>query len=245
MRYAVCFRGISYLEDYHYVDSLPNYTVDFSVSLPNIKKMIIEPINEKGYTVDFFFSTYPSNKLDYFKSELSPLSVTLSEYKQTAAGTPNLVYKGVLESLKMLKEQQEKGSFTYDYVMISRFDMVLFEKITDIYLPKNAMSVINQGDDGCFLISGDLINDLYTHYIDLQTNNISNHQFAIHFKQKGFRVHQLYPVIVDQYKYPFYKATRHFTKGNPHFICEYNDHFNPDSRNYIYHYKLSTDFNSI
>jgi hypothetical protein len=245
MRYAICFRGISYLKDYHYTDNLPNYTVDFSVSLPNIKKMIIEPIKEKSHTVDFFFSTYDSTKLDYFKSELSPLSITLSEYTQTAAGTPNLVYKGVLESLKMLKEEQEKGSFIYDYVMISRFDMVLFEKIIDIYLPKNAMSVINQGDDGCFLITGDLINDLYTHYIELQKNNISNHQFAIHFKQKGFRVHQLYHTIVDQYKYPFYKATRHFTKGNPHFICEYNDHFNPDSLHYIYHYKLSTEFNSI
>jgi hypothetical protein len=245
MRYAICFRGISYLKDYHYTDNLPNYTVDFSVSLPNIKKMIIEPIKEKSHTVDFFFSTYDSTKLDYFKSELSPLSITLSEYTQTAAGTPNLVYKGVLESLKMLKEEQEKGSFIYDYVMISRFDMVLFEKIIDIYLPKNAMSVINQGDDGCFLITGDLINDLYTHYIELQKNNISNHQFAIHFKQKGFRVHQLYHTIVDQYKYPFYKATRHFTKGNPHFICEYNDHFNPDSLHYIYHYKPFTEFNSI
>jgi hypothetical protein len=28
-------------------------------------------------------------------------------------------------------------------------------------------------------------------------------------------------------------------------VCEYNDHFNPDSQNYIYHYKIFTEFHSL
>ena len=80
MKYAICYRGISYKENYFNEPGLNPYNVDFYECLPSNKKYLINPLREKGNEVDVFYNTYDSQKLKEYIDELNPVNVCLTEF---------------------------------------------------------------------------------------------------------------------------------------------------------------------
>ena len=56
MKYAICYRGISYKENYFNEPGLNPYNVDFFECLESNTKYLINPLKEKGNDVDVFIT---------------------------------------------------------------------------------------------------------------------------------------------------------------------------------------------
>ena len=95
---------------------------------------IIKPLKEKGHTVDIFFTTYESKKLNSYIDTLKPVKVKLNEYQVLKAGTWSNVFKIMIDSLTLVKDYQEEINSNYDYVIVSRFDNYIFENINNVYI---------------------------------------------------------------------------------------------------------------
>ena len=89
MKYALCFRGISYYKDYYHADSPQLFDVDFSQSLGSFQKNIIKPLKETGNDVDIFFTTYDSVKLQDYIDIMKPKAVKLNSYQYLNPGIKN------------------------------------------------------------------------------------------------------------------------------------------------------------
>jgi len=80
MKYAICYRGISYKENYFNEPGLNSYNVDFCECLPSNKKYLIDPLVEKKNNVDVFFNTYDSLRLSEYINELKPVDINLKQF---------------------------------------------------------------------------------------------------------------------------------------------------------------------
>jgi hypothetical protein len=241
MKYALCLRGISYLENFPYNYSVSPYTIDFSESLPFFQSHIINPLREQKHTVDIFINTYDSIKVATYIDILKPVDTKIMNYVYASPGTPNSVFNGVINLLEMVDRYT---SDVYDFVIISRFDMIFLEKITDCFIPLDALTVVTPEDDSFFIISGNYLKRTMDHFIDLRNNNISNHQFAHSFLRKGNRVHLMYNHVNVIGKAPFMRCSREiFTPANHELhMCSYEDIFDKDHRCYGYAYKQSKEY---
>lgn len=244
MKYALCFRGISYFKNYIHNDSNQPYDVDFSQSLNSFKENIINPLKENGHEVDLFFTTYENDKLKYFIEQMKPIKVKLNTYQTLSAGTWSNVFTIIIDSLTLIKEYQEETNNKYDFIIVSRFDNYIFENITNLFIPNNAISSILKGDDNFFIISGDIFELVYKNFIDMKDKNYITHYYIDYCKEHNIRCHKLYNNIDDQKNFPFLKTARQlFTPKNHIFhLCELDDLFNKDSSYYGFKYLPVKDF---
>lgn len=151
MKYAICYRGISYKENYFNEPGLNPYNVDFYECLPSNKKYLIDPLKEKGNEVDVFYNTYDSPKLKEYIDELNPANVCLSEFnsKIQKYNFPH-VTQLIINSLEQIKKYQLENDIMYDYIILTRFDIYLLNDFSEIYLPENAISVPTRTNTGNF-----------------------------------------------------------------------------------------------
>jgi len=244
MKYALCFRGISYYKDYIHNDSNEAFDVDFSQTLNSFKQNIINPLKENGHEVDVFFTTYETEKLNYFIEQMNPVKVKLNTYQTLSAGTWSNVFKIIIDSLTLVKEYQEETNSKYDFIIVSRFDNYIFENITNLFIPNNAISSISKGEDNFFIISGYIFELVYNYFIDMKYKNYITHYYIDYCKEHNIRCHKFYNNIDNPKNYPFLKTARQlFTQKNHTFhLCELDDLFNKDSLYYGFKYSPVKEF---
>jgi hypothetical protein len=242
MKYALCFRGISYYKDYYHADSPQLFDVDFSQSLGSFQKNIINPLKETGHDVDVFFTTYDSIKLQEYIDIMKPKAVKLNSYQYLAPGTWRNVLNMIIDTLNLIKNT----NVHYDYIIISRFDNFIFENILNVFIAENALSSISKGEDNFFIISGSILDLVYNYFIELINKNAVSHSYTEYFLSKGLRCHKFYKEIKDQKNHPFLKTTRQlFTPINHTFhLCNLEDLYNPHSEFYGFLYEPVKEFTS-
>lgn len=239
MKYALCLRGISYLENFPHDYSCEPFTVDFSHSIPFFKDNIIKALEEQGHEVDVYFCTYPSSKLEYFKQEMNPIAVELGTYQYASPGTTGSLYNGILNVFNLVKESKR----SYDYIICSRFDNVVFEKITNVYIPENSLTTVTPRDD-FFIFSVNLFDRLIASFTEFRDQNLMFHNYTSVLSSRGIRCHTMYSHVYIGRRYPFFKTARQFftKKNHLYHLCDVNDIYNPRSKFYSFFYKANTDY---
>jgi hypothetical protein len=225
MKYAICYRGISYKENYFNEPGLNPYNVDFYECLPSNKKYLIDPLREKGNEVDVFYNTYDSPKLKEYIDELNPVNVYLTEFNSKIQKYNfSHVTQLIINSLEQIKKYQFDTGVVYDYVILTRFDIVLLNNFSKIYLPENAISVPTRNDDCFIVIAGNLLDCAIEMYKNNQHKCITHHM-VYKFLENGIRYHAMYPNKPGDecgYKAPFWRLARVMFTPKGHNVNEYN-----------------------
>ena len=225
MRYAICYRGISYKENYFNEPGLNPYNVDFHECLPSNKKYLIEPLVEKGNNVDVFFNTYNSPRLSEYVNEFNPVDVNLKKFNSSIQKY-NFVHvtQLIIDSLEQIKKYQNDNNIEYDYIILTRFDIVLINDFSEIYLPENSISVPTRNDDCFIVIAGDLLDRAIEIYKKNQYNCISHH-LVYKFLENNIRYHAMYPNKPGDEcsnKMPFWRLARLVFTPEGHNVKLYN-----------------------
>jgi hypothetical protein len=248
MRYALCYRGISYCKDYiHQSNEKPEpYDIDFEPCIFHAKENIIKPIKESGNDIDIFFNTYDSEKLSLYRNLLTPVYTRLSEFNFN--GPQNnwvYVFKMLLDCCYMVKEYEVKKNIKYDYIILTRFDYVFIEKITNLYIPENAVSATTEGEDHNYFISRDMLDIFISTLLQYQYST-DTHQILKLLHNNGHRCHILYPQTIykDDFNRPLGRLARHLFTKDGHSYKQYNieDTKNPNSKFYCFINKPNKEF---
>jgi hypothetical protein len=210
MRIALAFRGMSYMKDYIYNlgdgRSTDPYTVDFSDCIPVYFKNVIKPLKDSGHQVDIFFRTYDSVKLQSFIDQLNPIKIVLSEYDPLAMPNSMFGYRIDRDSAKDIKEYQDENGFIYDSVIETRFDLYIYENITNLYLPDNTVSVITPGQDALMFYPGIFLPNIINVFNTLANNNVLVLNFCNYLDVAS---HTCYNnKFINNNYYPFYNNSR-------------------------------------
>jgi hypothetical protein len=220
MRIALAFRGISYVKDYIYNlgdgRCTDPYTIDFSDCLPNYFKNIINPLKAQGHQVDVIFRTYNSIKLESFIDQLDPVEIILPEYEALIVPNSMFAYKIDLECAKDVKDYQDKHGFVYDFVIQTRFDAYIYESITNLYLPDNAVSVITSGNNSLIFYPGVFLPNIIKVFDSISFNNLVNINFCNYLDVPS---HTCYTnQILNHSYYPFYNNSRQLFTPSGHYF---------------------------
>ena len=248
MKYALCLRGINYVENYMHDGKrgITPYTIDFKENIPYLYKYIILPLEKAGHSVDIFFVTYDSEKLQEFINLLDPKKVLVKPYN------PNItsyhwrnIFQLMIDCLQIVKEYSIDEDIKYDYTIISRFDTLYLENITNLYLETNGVSFPAPRDDCCFIIGKDLNQKVRSilEYMQMETS-LTTHDCSSFFAEKGIPCHALYGKDIIGEHYPFARISRqHWTKpGHIYFTSSIKDVFNPHSKYYALKHKPKKEF---
>jgi hypothetical protein len=244
LRYAIGIRGISFLDNFYYDGTVPPFNIDFDDTLPSFKENIILDLKQKGHNVDIFINTYTSNKLNHFIEELKPVMSYITPYSYIKPGTGSTVYNKIINLFNMIVDYEKKNNIKYDYIIISRFDTLIFEKITNVFIPNNALSTVTPRDDNFFILSRNILEDVFKCFIYMNNNHILTHNYTNELTHMGIRCHTMYSHVYIQKHYPFFRTARHiFNKDNhPFKYCNYEDIFNSESEAYGFIYISNASF---
>ena len=160
MKYALCFRGISYYKDYYHADSPQLFDVDFSQSLGSFQKNIINPLKETGNDVDIFFTTYDSVKLQDYIDIMKPKAVKLNSYQYLRPGTWRNVLTMFIDTLNLIKNT----NIYYDYIIRIRFDIT----------PKDKLICSNYDSNFIHYLDMNHQDELISDWLNFGSNSIMN-----------------------------------------------------------------------
>lgn len=249
-KYAICYRGISFEENLvrNYNNTPTKIKVDFSDCIESNLNNLINPLKENNNQVDIFFNTYESKKLNEYIEKIKPCSLQISEY------SPNIkqynfifVIQLIINSLKQIKDYQIKNNIKYDFIILTRFDLIIFQKFTEIYLPENSISTPTTEDDCFIVISGDLLDIALDTYLENQHQFISHHM-VYQFLKKGIRYHKMFPhrggTEEIECNLPFYRLHRliYPPEGQKPEQGSYEDIFNKDSKYYGFRFDSHKEY---
>ena len=249
MRYAITFRGISFMENYNYHNHYPGktHTIDFMDNLPYLFKNIIRPLEQNNHTVDIFFLTYDNEKLKDYINILEPKKVKVIEYSDSVQlYNWNFVRHLMIESLKLVEDYASSNNIVYDYTIVARFDCLFIENILNVYLEPDGFSQPVPNDDFCF-ITGKAKNKMMIDFLqEMQSTKLMSHEIGPYATQKGIKCHCMYVAEHDNNNYPFVRLIRSHIerhKDHPLYQCSIIDLWNPNSKYYGFRYKPFKEFN--
>ena len=154
MRIALLLRGISYMEQYFSSKKTPQ-TIDWNLSKDNVMSFF------SGYDVDVFFHTWnhdhTSDLIDYYK----PKSYVIGEFDKIIHKyiSLNSSVLNVLECFENFITNNE--NISYDYIVITRFDITFTGKFSDLKLDANTTYFANEYyEDNFYVIKKDNISTL-------------------------------------------------------------------------------------
>lgn len=247
MKFAICYRGISYQENYVHEQRFSPYTLDFHDCLTFHRINLLDALREKGHEVDVMFNTYESKKTDEYVDELKPVSVILKPFDaNNNVDRFGRVRTLIIETLKQARDHQIANGVKYDFIVLNRFDMVIFDDFSKIFIPQNAISVPTVNDDCFIVISGDLLDRAIEIYEDNRDGRIT-HNIVHRFLERGVRYHAMYPHTPGDeagWNGPLYRISRLMFVPDNHNIKEFNlqDVFNKTHRRYGFLHKPNAEF---
>jgi len=240
---AIILRGISYTENYHHKYNIPKYTIDARDTYSSIFNNIIEPLQNKGNQVDIFFVTYKS----IIENELNDLYKPVKTYYKDFITIPHnkpkeggfMIMDQHIEGIDLVEEYEKYKNIKYDNIIITRFDLYFYQKITEIninynvfnytfyhlvYKPTNAFTV----EDNFILYprnKNNLIKECITE-IKNTTSNTTTHLLGKYLLEHNETIKFLFGHKGEgQYDYPFYKFGRHLF-GNSKVFNNINENIN-------------------
>ncbi len=182
---ALCFRGKS------------NY---FLNSVDNIKSHIIDNLKE-NYDVDIFIYTYKDDVNEALIHHLNPVKIAHfpDEYLQRpyGSGMYGIVQVQVKDCCNIVKTYENENNVTYDYVIITRFDLTFNNKFSEYNIDYNKINMecmfvpdYNSGDN-FFLIPRIHLNS-FIDSVELNIRDNSNsHQLYIYFHKNNLETHYI------------------------------------------------------
>jgi hypothetical protein len=236
MKIAICYRGISYKRGHVHKPGVTPFDIDFSHAIPYNEKYLIEPFRQRGDTVDIYFNTYASEKLDYFIERLSPAGVHLREFQDRGWGDWQHIWQLAIDSLEQVSG---KG---YDMVILFRFDLIPFVDLTTLYLPTDALSIATPYDDMFVILTGSAIEQYLKMGVECRLI-ISTHGAPAMLRNRGHKAHTIYG-CEENGTHKLFGATANFFLPPTHeyYKCPIDDIFNPDSPHYGFRNPPMTDY---
>lgn len=196
MKIAILIRGIHYMEIYNSpLQHIGAIKIDYSETLNSFNEMILNPLRAFG-TVDVFTVTYKSSKLDDMILSYNATN-KLIEFKGIIQDTDERtkeIVKTILDGLNMIDD-------SYDYLLITRFDLEYTSKIDlseykekinipycEFYNPKSCIN------DNFFVLHKSVI-EIFKKSLHLLINGGKQIINDTHSQRKQFLLHNLHHVI--------------------------------------------------
>jgi len=205
MKYAVCLRGI------HYVEPIKNYgLIDFEDSLNNIKTYILNNIND----YDTFISSYHSKKEEKLLELYKPSKYVFNDFNADENNfKAQLVHH--FNSVQMILQNEDDKKIRYDMILITRFDYVYFRHLYEMSLDFSKFNIAMKHssgncDDNFWLFPRNLLDNFTTAIIKLyQTGGITH---AINHLFNETDLHYMYSI--DATDYDNFTTYQYFAKNN-------------------------------
>jgi len=246
MRYAICYRGISYFENYTHDNrsGMTPYNIDFSYTIQSNLDKIINPIIGHDNSVDIFFNTYDSVKLHEYIEKLNPVAVNLREFDSNITYCNwSHIWQLNIDSLNMIRTYQNEVGINYDYIILSRFDLYMIENFYNVYIQKGGVSAPTKEDDMFIVIDGCLL-DRIIELFDLNKNAGMIHLYTKILSESGILCHSMYDRNFNPYNYPFFRNSRDLFSHKGHIYNNYtlDDVYDENSKHYAFFHKPHTNF---
>jgi hypothetical protein len=205
MKYALCFRGI------HYVEPIKQYgTIDFEDSFNNIKQFLLNDIHD----YDMFISSYHSKKEEKLLETYKP-----KKYIFTDFNVDEINFKAQLvhhfNCVQMILQNEEENNMKYDMILITRFDYIYFRKFYEMNLDLTKFNIAMKHssgncDDNFWLLPRYMLDNFTSAIVHLyQTGGITH---AINHLFNATDIHYMY--IIDINDYDNFTTYQYFAKNN-------------------------------
>jgi len=180
---ALCFRGKT------------NYFIN---SVDNIKSYIIDDLKE-NYELDMFIYTYQADDNQIIINYLNPVRFVYcpNEYLEIKYGMYGLVQRQIKDCCNIIKSYEIENSITYDYIIITRFDLTFNNKFSEYNIDYNKINMEcmfvpdnNSGDN--FILFPRIYLNKFINSVELNINDNSNsHQLYVYFHKNNLETHYI------------------------------------------------------
>lgn len=133
MKVAFCLYGI------HYIYSPPRCITDYSKTINNYKKMIINELKNIGHDVDIFIASYKSEKEEALQKDFQPVSMNLIDFSWYIPGIPQV--RHLLYLYTLITEYEKNNNILYDFLIFTRFDLIFFKKFTEMNIDLSKINI--------------------------------------------------------------------------------------------------------
>ena len=247
MNFAICYRGISFKNNYKNELHLDSYSIDFDkVSQFHIENLI-NPLKLKGENVDIIFNTYDSEKLQSYIDQFSPVDVKLQNFNSNIVKYNfNNVCDLLISTLEQAIDYEKKSGKVYDYIILNRFDIVIFSNFTNCIIIEDGVSVPTINDD-CFIVYHRNIIEKAIEIYKKYKGHLITHHMVFKFIEQGIKYHSMYPNKPGDevgFNGPFWRLERIMFNPDGHNVKEYNiyDVFNKNSKWFGFKYEPNKEF---
>jgi hypothetical protein len=196
-RLAILLFGIHYQENFT-GNYRKNHTIDFRQYKDNFNDKIINHFRQ-NYDIDIFLSTNPSR----IQNELEN-----TYHFKDALFTQDRRNQKISKGLQLILNYQERNNFTYDQVLITRFDIFIVKNFNEYHLDSQKLNLVsilehkNAVDDNFYFFPQKYISNF--HSIFKNSNGGDGHGYRNTFEQQ-FDVHYFCNEHRTVSKLSFYK----------------------------------------
>jgi hypothetical protein len=216
MRFALCLRGIHYIND-------DDYKVDYRLSVENYKKFLIEPLRERGITVDIFVLTYTSEHLLSMIKEYNPVASFISpgDTMHEGGNWKRQLYFHIA-SANLIQTYEKQRDINYDYIITTRFDLIFKVPIYEQHINqekfnityKNMYDETGNCDDNFWLFPRRFLSDFEKASVDLKINNKMTHEFNHYFPTDY--IHYMFKLSKEEtynnFRWKYFEIERYMKK---------------------------------
>lgn len=180
---ALCFRGLS------------NYFIN---SVENIKSYIVDDLKE-NYELDIFIYTYQNDDNQIIINYLNPVKFVYcpNEYLGIQHAMNGLVQVQINDCCNIVNNYEIKNNITYDYIIITRFDLTFNNKFSEYNIDFNKINMEcmfvpdnNSGDN--FILFPRIHLNKFINSVESNINDNSNsHQLYVYFHKNDLETHYI------------------------------------------------------
>jgi hypothetical protein len=139
MKFAIGFKGV------HYMNGEFNWKIDFEEQIQNFFEKIVNPLKQKGNTVDIFLSTYESPKSKRLYELYNPVDVSFLEFFPKEERY-DAQYRHHINLYNNIIQYQIKNSVNYDFVITTRFDIEMNISIDEMNINFSMFNIMFKND---------------------------------------------------------------------------------------------------
>ena len=137
---ALLLFGLSYKENYKH-HSGKKVLINYEESLKNYEKMIFKYYKNLGYEIDTFLATNFNKNINNLLKKYKPKS----NYIRHQEINNNIISRNkyFLTTMKLCKEYAEKNKIKYEFVIMTRFDLLFKIPFNEVKINYNTMNIVS------------------------------------------------------------------------------------------------------
>jgi hypothetical protein len=231
-RIAIILRGITYANYNHKYNITCN--IDARNTSDSIINNIINPLRESGMEVDIFFVTYKTDIDKELVEIYEPVDIHYRDFKVIPHNKP--IEGGFMlinqheEGINLVEKYEKINNIKYDNILITRFDLYFYKKITDLNVDLNVFNytfyhlVYNPklfSVEDNFILYPRKYNDIIKQcFSEIKKYNQTTHLLGKHLLMHGNTIKFLFGHKGSgEFDYPLYKFARHLYGNSKRFNC--------------------------